>query len=391
MSKLLTYLFGRLPIGWLQLSHNKGRLAAAIAGVAFANLLVFMQLGILGALNGSTVAPYTMLNADIIISSEDGNTLTDSGNVARARMFQALGVPGVASATPLFIGSLPFTMKDGTSVSLLAFGMDTSSPSFYSSPISASLDALETENTALLDTQTRGVPASAFTGLLAGQPFAFEVNGQTLTAIGTLQVGGGFLADGTVVVSDQTFLRFFERRLSGAPSHILIKVDHNVSVDRIIERIKTVLPAESVKVQSLEGAARADLAFMSTERPTGIIFGFGVLIGIIVGIVIVYQVLSTDVADHLREYATFKAMGYGEPFFLSIVFEEAVVLAIFGFIPGFIVSLGLYAGLSSVTSLPVAMDASRAILVFLGTLSACTLSGAIATRRLAGADPADLF
>ncbi len=151
------------------------------------------------------------------------------------------------------------------------------------------------------------------------------------------------------------------------------------------------LPAQSVKVQTLEGAGQADLAFMSTQRPTGIIFGFGVLIGIIVGIVIVYQGLSTDVADHLREYATFKAMGYGQPFFLGIVFEEAIVLAIFGFIPGFIVSIGLYAGLSSVTSLPVAMDASRAILVFLGTLTACTVSGAIATRRLAGADPADLF
>lgn len=391
MSRVLTYLFGRLPIGWLQLSHNKARLAAAIAGVAFANLLVFMQLGILGALNGSTVAPYTMLNADIIISSEDGNTLTDSGNIARARMFQVLGVPGVAAATPLFIGSLPFTMQDGTSVSLLAFGMDTSSPSFFSAPIAASLKELEIENTALLDTQTRGVPLSAFTGLLAGQPFAFEVNGQTMMAIGTIEVGGGFLADGTLVLSDQTFLRFFEQRSSGTPSHILVKVDDNVSVERIIKRIETVLPAEGVKVQSLEGAATADLAFMSTERPTGIIFGFGVLIGIIVGIVIVYQVLSTDVADHLREYATFKAMGYGQPFFLGIVFEEAVVLAIFGFIPGFIVSLGLYAGLSSVTSLPVAMDASRAILVFLGTLSACTLSGAIATRRLAGADPADLF
>ncbi|MFT6073495.1 MAG: putative ABC transport system permease protein [Yoonia sp.] len=391
MNGLLTYLFGRLPIGWLQLSHNKGRLLAAVSGVAFANLLVFMQLGILGALNGSTVAPYTMLQADIVISSDDGNTLTDSGNIARTRMFQALGVPGVASAAPLYVGVLPFSMADGTSVSLLAFGMDTSQPSFASAVIAASLGRLETENTALLDLQTRGVPATAFDDLEAGNPFLFEVNGQTMTAIGTLEVGGGFLADGTIVLSDQTFLRFFPQRTSGAPSHIMITVDDNVSVDRVLRRLEAALPPESVKVQTFQASASADLAFMSTERPTGIIFGFGVLIGIIVGIVIVYQVLSTDVADHLREYATFKAMGYGQPFFLGIVFEEAIVLAVFGFIPGFIVSLGLYAGLSHVTNLPVAMDASRAILVLLGTLTACTISGAIATRRLANADPADLF
>jgi putative ABC transport system permease protein len=391
MNWLLTRLFGRLPIGWLQLSHNKGRLLAAVSGVAFANLLVFMQLGILGALNGSTVAPYSILNADILISSEDGNTLTDSGNIARTRMFQALGVPGVASAASMYVGMLPFSMSDGTSVSLLAFGMDTSQPAFASETIAASLGQLETENTALLDTQTRGVPAAALSGLVAGAPFPFEVNGQTMTAIGSIEVGGGFLADGTLVLSDQTFLRFFPQRTSGAPSHILINVDDNLSVDRVAERLRAALPSESVKVQSIETAAQADLAFMSTERPTGVIFGFGVLIGIIVGIVIVYQVLSTDVADHLSEYATFKAMGYGQPFFLGIVFEEAIVLAVFGFIPGFIVSLGLYAGLSSVTNLPVVMDASRAILVFLGTLAACTISGAIATRRLAAADPADLF
>ena len=106
---------------------------------------------------------------------------------------------------------------------------------------------------------------------------------------------------------------------------------------------------------------------------------------------IVYQVLSTDVADHLKEYATFKAMGYEHRFFLGIVLEEAGILAVFGFIPGFIVSMGLYAGLSAVTSLPVYMDGTRPFMVFFGTLAACALSGAIATRRLAAADPADLF
>jgi putative ABC transport system permease protein len=146
-----------------------------------------------------------------------------------------------------------------------------------------------------------------------------------------------------------------------------------------------------VKVQTLAAATTADQTYQTTERPTGIIFGFGVLIGVIVGIVIVYQVLSTDVADHLREYATFKAMGYGQSFFLGIVFEEAIVLAVFGFIPGLLVSLGLYIGMSAATGLPIEMDPQRIIMVFIGTLVACIISGAIATLRLVGADPADLF
>lgn len=391
MSKLLSFLFGRLPIGWLQLSHNKGRLIAAVFGVAFANLLVFMQLGVMGALNTSTIAPYSLLNADIILSSEAGNTLTDGENIARVWMFQALGVPGVAKAMPIYIGNLPFTLPDGTSVSLLSFGVDTTKPAFVSPAITPSMEQLTIENTVLLDQGTRGIPASVVDKLLAGGTFPFEANGNTLLTVGTMEVGGGFLADGMLMTSDQTFLRVFPARSSGAPDHILLKVADGVSPAAVVARLQATLPAHIVKIQTAQNAAQADLAFMATERPTGIIFGFGVFMGILVGLVIVYQVLSTDVADHLREYATFKAMGYGHPFFLGIVFEEAIVLAIFGFIPGLLISIGLYAALVAATGLPVSMNASRAILVFLGTLAACTISGAIATRRLAKADPADLF
>lgn len=391
MSHLLTLLFGRLPIGWLQLTHSRGRFFAAVAGVAFANLLVFMQLGIMGALNSSTVAPYQMVDADIILSSEDGNTLTDGGHIPRTRLFQALGVAGVTDGTPLFIGNLPFTLDDGSSVSLLSFGMDVTKPHFAATAIAPLLNKLTLESTALLDEGTRGMPASVIDELMNGGRFSFETGGNTLTAIGTMDVGGGFLADGMMIVSDQTFLRVFPNRTSGAPNHILLRTADGVAIDKVVARLRDALPSGNLRIQSMRGSAANDLAFMATERPTGIIFGFGVFMGILVGLVIVYQVLSTDVADHLREYATFKAMGYGQPFFLGIVFEEAIILAVFGFIPGFLVSLGLYAGLVSFTGLPVVMDANRAILVFLGTLVACSISGAIATRRLANADPADLF
>jgi len=391
MSHLLTILFGRLPIGWLQLTHSRGRFVAAVAGVAFANLLVFMQLGIMGALNNSTVAPYDILDADIILSSQDGNTLTDGGHIPRARMFQALGVAGVSDASALFIGNLPFTLEDGSSVSLLSFGMDVAKPLFASPAIATSLEKLSLENTVLLDEGTRGMPKDVIAELMDGGQFRFETGGNTLTAIGTMDVGGGFLADGMMIMSDQSFMRVFPSRSSGAPNHILIRTADGVSNDAVVARLMNTLPSGNLRIQTMSGSAANDLAYMATERPTGVIFGFGVFMGLLVGLVIVYQVLSTDVADHLREYATFKAMGYGQSFFLGIVFEEAITLALFGFIPGILVSLGLYAGLVSFTGLPVEMNAGRALLVFLGTLMACSLSGAIATRRLANADPADLF
>jgi putative ABC transport system permease protein len=155
--------------------------------------------------------------------------------------------------------------------------------------------------------------------------------------------------------------------------------------------LKMRLPSYDTRVQTVDDAVRGDQNFQKTQRPVGLIFGFGVAIGVLVGIIIVYQVLSTDVAEHLREYATFKAIGYPQRFFLGIVFEEALILALLGFVPGIAISLGLYSIVSDVTGLPIMMPVSRPLAVLAGTFAMCGLSGAIATRRLAHANPADLF
>ena len=83
----------------------------------------------------------------------------------------------------------------------------------------------------------------------------------------------------------------------------------------------------------------------------------------VVGVVIVYQVLSTDVNAHLKEYATFKAMGYHNSYLLGVVFEEAIILAFVGFIPGFLLPNILYALAANATALPLYMTGSRAMLV----------------------------
>ncbi len=387
----MTVVLGRLPIGWLQLAHNRMRLLAALAGVAFANILIFMQLGFLGALAQTTVMPYTAFDADILLLSPQTNTLSDAEPLPRRRMFEALSVPGVESATPVFVGALDWERPGGGAGTLRVIGVDPDAIPFRNREIRDMRDKLRLEDVALLDLKTRGVAKETFARITRDGALAFETAGRTITITGLFSIGAGFTSDGFLIVSDQTFLRLFPTRNSGAPSYIFVKADPKVSIDALADRLRSVLPGNDTVVQTKAAAAAADQSYELTERPIGIIFGFGVAIGIMVGIIIVYQVLSTDVADHLSEYATFKAIGYPQRFFLGIVFEEAIVLAILGFIPGIIISLALYAGATAATGLPIVMDAQRVIFVLLGTIAMCTLSGAIATRRLAGANPADLF
>lgn len=391
IAALLSKLLGRLPIGWLQLVHNRARLAAAVAGIAFANILVFVQLGIMMAMNTTILVPYTMFNADIMISAADSNTLFDGSNVPRQRGFEALGVSGVADMTPLFVGNIDWKKEDGSSTNLQVMASDPSRGSFVAETVRQEIANLLLIDTALLDENTRGANKERLQQITSSNPLVFEANNRTLTVPGTINVGGGFSADGYVYTSDQTFLRLFGKRSAGAPNHILLKTEVGADLERVLADLKQVLPADKVQVRSLAQAASADQVYQTTERPTGLIFGFGVLMGVIVGLVIVYQLLSTDVADHLKEYATFKAMGYKQSFFLGIVFEEAVILALLGFIPGALIASGLYQFLNQMTGLPILMDGARLLTVFLGTIASCAISGAIATRRLAGADPADLF
>ncbi len=391
MTRLLERVLGRLPIGWLQLTHNRGRLAAALAGVAFANILIFMQLGFLGALVESIGRPYAAMDADVIVSASDMNTLADGSPLPRQRMFEALSIPGVASATPLYYGKIDWKQPDGTIRTLDVFGIDPAARAFRPPAIDAARDAIKTADVAIIDSGTRNVPRSLFEAIERGEPYRFEAKGRTLTVVGTFAIGGGFSADGYLIVSDQTFLRLFPQRAAGAPNYILLRLEPDADRRAVLRQLSITLPDYDSAVRTVDQAVARDQSFQTTQRPIGVVFGFGIVIGVLVGVIIVYQVLSTDVADHIREYATFKAIGYRQRFFLGVVFEEALILACLGFVPGFVVSLALYAAVSAATGLPLAMTAARPPLVLAGTLLMCTISGTIATRRLARANPADLF
>lgn len=391
MTALLTQLLGRLPIGWLQLTHSRTRMAAALAGVAFANVLVFVQLGMMGALNGTIGMTYAPVRADILISSVDAHTLTDGSPLSRRVLFQALSDPDVTAAAPFYLAKVDWTRADGSTANLNVYALPTEAARFAGSQIEAALPSLSLPNSALIDRLTRGADQAALDAITPDSPLHFEANGQTITATGTFALGGGFSADGTIFVSDQTFLRLFKSRIAGTPTHVLVDVAQGADASAVAARLSNRLVAEASQVRTMQAAQSADLSYQTTQRPTGVIFGFGVAMGVLVGLVIVYQVLSTDVADHLREYATFKAIGYPHRFFLGIVFEEAVILGAIGFAPGLLLSLGIYAGMAQATGLPVAMTGSRAGMVFIGTVLACAASGALATRRLRSANPADLF
>lgn len=381
----------RTPLGWLQLRYDKTRLLVAMAGIAFADILIFMQLGFRGALFDTNTMLQRSFAADLVLISPRARELTRLYTFPRRRLLQAMDVPGVKSVEALYISFLDWkNPQTQQKTPMLVVGQNPSKPAFNLPAVNGQLDVLKQADTVLFDAASRGDYQEAIARLQAGETLTSEIDRITVTIAGTFNLGASFAVDGTLIASQQTFLRLFPRRQAGTVSMGQIELEPGTDPEVIRAALNEYLPDD---VHALTHAEYIDfeLNYLNKRSPIGFVFGLGSAMGFIVGVVIVYQVLSTDVNAHLSEYATFKAMGYRDRYLLGVVFEEAIILAVLGFFPGVAVSTGLYALTRKATALPIVLPLGRVVFVFVLTIVMCGFSGAIATRRLRSADPADIF
>ena len=391
MKNFLATLKNRTPLGWLQLKHNKTRLLTAIAGITFADILIFMQLGFQDALFQTNTQYPRLLQTDIVLVSSQARNFNSLFTFPQRRLLQAMDIPGVKSADELYIASVEWrNPQTREKTSLLAIGQNPDQPALNLPAINQQLDAVKMPNTLLFDKAARGDYQEVISQVEEGKPVTTEMARRTVTIAGLFELGASFGDDGAVVTSEENFLRLVPKREAGTVSMGLINVESGYEAEEVRAVLNEYLPED---VQAFTHAEYVDfeLNYLQTNSAIGFIFTLGSAMGFIVGIVIVYQILSTDVNDHLPEYATFKAMGYENSYLLGVVFEEAIILSLVGFVPSVLISLVLYTLTAGATSMAITMPMARVIVVFILTIFMCNISGAIATRKLQAADPADMF
>lgn len=389
--KLIQQLRRRTPLGWLQLSHEKPRLAVALSGIAFADILMFMQLGFMNALYDTSVMLHRNLRADIVLISTQARQLTNLLTFPRQRLYQSMDIPGVKSADAMYINFIDWKHpQTRRKTSMLVVGMNPDQPAFNLPEVNQNLDKIKLPDTVLFDRASRGDYRSVIARIEQGQSVTTEIGRRTITIQGLFKVGASFTTDGVLITSDQNFLRLFPERQPGAVSVGLLQLQPGYDPAQVTAALNAYLPKD-VRALTLQEFVQFEQDYMTKNQPVSFVFILGTLMGFIVGVVIVYQILSTDVNDHMAEYATFKAMGYRNLYLLGVVFEEALILAVLGFMPGVAVSVGLYTLTRNATALPIFMPLVRVILVLMLTIVMCSLSGVIATRKLQSADPADIF
>jgi putative ABC transport system permease protein len=381
----------RTPLAWLQVTREKTRLIVAIAGIAFADILIFVQMGFEGALYESATKPQQLLDADIVLVNPKFETLFSVKSFPRQRIYQASGTAGIKSINSLYIASgqwkNPETRK---SRAILVFGVDPANPALDLPEIKQSVKALYTLNNVLFDRAGRPEYGDIATMLKQKPRVEAEVNNKLIQVKGIFTVGASFAADGNIIVSDSTFFNLFSDRRPDQIEVGLIKLKPDADISKVLASLKHILPND-VRVLTRAEFAAVERQYWTEGSAIGFIFGLGSFVGFIVGVVIVYQILYSDVSDHLPEYATLKAMGYSDRYLLAVLFQQALLLAVLGFFPSLILTMGLYQLTYAATLLPIAMTTERAVTVLGLTIIMCTGSGVIAMGKLRSADPADIF
>jgi putative ABC transport system permease protein len=379
------------PLGWLQLWHKPTRLAVAVAGIAFAVLLVMMQLGFRSALFESTLRFHERFDYDIALFSRDSVFIVRPAPFSIRRLYGAMGFAQVESVSPVYI--FPAVWKNpwnNERRGINAVGLDPEREVLNTPGFAEARVLLRQQDVVLFDAASRPEFGAVRESFLSGESIATEVNDRSVQVVGLVEIGPSFGIDGTVITSVDNWLRLFPDRPRNQIELGLIKLNAGADANTVRDQMRAALPGDVLVMTKKDFVAR-ETAYWNSATPIGYVFAFGAIMGIVVGAIIVYQILFADVSEHLREYATLRALGYSNRFVSGIVIQEALILAILGYLPGVAAAWGLYRSAAAATRLPLYLTGDRAVTVFLLTLAMCALSGFMALRRVRKLDPAEVF
>ncbi len=376
---------------WLQLRHQRIRFVVAVAGVAFASTLMLMQLGFMDALFRSAVEIPVRFAADLVMISARYSALVRPTAFPNRRLQQARGFAGVSAVAPVHTGLAYWKNPDTAELHpIFVIGVDPARDSFAVPELAAQVRDARYPDVALFDAASRPEFGPIAERVRSQGALTTELNSRQIEIRDLYTVGTSFGIDGSMITTDLNYRRLFREYPQGATGIGLVHLAPGSDAAAVRDAMAAALPKD-VRILTKQQFLDQEIAYWATKTPIGFVFTFGVIMGVIVGVIIVYQILFNDVADHLPEYATLKAMGRTHRYLAGIVLVEATILAVIGFLPSVAICYWLFQLTHSATKLPMEIAADRALLVLGLTALMCWISGLIAMRKLRKVDPAEVF
>jgi len=375
----------KVLLAWRILTYDKRRTALALVGIFMAILLVFVELGFFYAVPRGGLLLYDNMRFDLLLTSDQYEYQAQPGVFPLSVLDRVRSSPDVAGATPIYFGFAKWKSGEGDlRPDIFVIGFDPASDVFIPDSINRQSAVLDRVDTVLVDSATRPMFGPLETGRVV------EIGDRKVTIGGQYELGTGFMGLGVALTSTANFARLFPQRGSAIVNLGAIRLKAGVDPARAASDLQK-LAGTGTKVFTRQELEAQETAYWTTRTSVGIIFGSGLLISLVVGVMIVYQIVSTQVGRQLPQFATLKAIGYRDRALAATVSTMSLLIVIAGFIPAVAAALGLYSLIRQQTLLPVMMSDMRLLAVFAAALGMAVVSALLSVRVLRRADPADVF
>lgn len=390
-------MISNIPLAWLQLVKQKVRFFVALAGIAFVAVLMFMQIGFQDALYASATQLHKHLEGDLFLISSQYKSLTSTQSFPRSRLYQILGFNGIESVAPLYLQFAKLKNPiNGRKYPIYVLGFEPVKSIFRLPEIEQNFQLLKIPDQVFFDRAARPEFGPIAEYFQKNQPITMEIFsylatvGYKVKVSGLFSLGPSFGVDGNLIVSSSTFFKIFPEHGANEVDIGLIHLQANVNPRTILATLSKSLPSDVI-IMNRQEFIDFEKSYWTLRTPIGFVFNLMVIMAFVVGVIVVYQILYSNISTHFVQFATLKAMGFRNKYLLNVVFQQALILAVLGYIPGFAISLGLYDLAKDATKLPIVMDSSKGLLVFTSVIFMCLTSGFFSTNKLRKVDPAEIF
>jgi putative ABC transport system permease protein len=373
------------------LSHQKVKLAAAASGVVVAVMLMLVQLGIRQGAMDSSVAFSRRIASDLVVVSPRTKSIFRSAQFPRRLLYRLPSDPEVLQVAEVYM-SLGQWKNEWENIEhpISVYGVEPSTLMLDLPGFGEQAQSLELADQVIFDSLSRNNYGPVNDVLQRDGFMTTELNGRRIRVFSSIAVGISINTDGNVYCSKANFLRLFPGREPGSIDLGLVRLEKGVDAKKAAQRLQNLLGAEA-RILPREELVDDEIAYVRSTAPIDFIFGMGAAVGFFIGFVVVYQILYTEVANHLPQLATMKAMGFTDRYLLRLVLWQAVILALLGYVPGYFLAVALYEVAEREIQMQFGMTWERAIGVLCATLLMCAVSAVIAVRKAWAADPAEVF
>lgn len=384
-------LLAQVSLAWRQLISEKKRLATALAGVTFGVLLMMFQLGLYWAILDMVARPLETLNGDLVIVSSNYEYFGSNQEFSRRRLVQAKAHPDVVNVTPVYAGFMRWrNPHDGQYKQMFCMGIDRNDNPYTFPGVVNNLSVLSNPENILFDAKSSGefgVNEDVFNE--RGEVYS-EIADARVRVKGLFRMGQTLASNGHAIMSVDAYMR-----LAPHKSHALINVGiarlrPGSDPEEVRNRLAGILSSD-VQIMTMDEFIKSEQVYWRDRTPVGFVTLAGLIVGMMVGGVVIYQILYTDINDHLHEYATLKAIGWQESYFFVVIMVQAVILLLISFVPGSFITFFINYLARTTAGIPAYLTPYGLGVVFFLSIFMCFVAAKFAIQRLQNANPADLF